>query len=121
RPPSGPFVAYTDTMANRFLAATIMAALDHRRRTGEGLSIEQAQIESALHFLTPELLEYQRSGAVPTRAGNDSPSAAPHNAYPCLGEDQWCAIAVETDAQWRALCAILGEPAWAQDEALATA
>jgi crotonobetainyl-CoA:carnitine CoA-transferase CaiB-like acyl-CoA transferase len=121
RPPSGPFVAYTDTMANRFLTATIMAALDHRRRTGEGQLIEQAQLESALHFLTPEILEFQRSGAVPHRAGNDAPHAAPHNAYPCLGEDQWCAIAVETDAQWQALCAVLGEPDWVRERGLASA
>jgi crotonobetainyl-CoA:carnitine CoA-transferase CaiB-like acyl-CoA transferase len=120
RPPSGPFVAYTDTMANRFLAATIMAALDHRRRTGEGQYIEQAQMESALHFLAPEILEYQTTGTLPTRRGNDSSFAAPHNAYPCLGQDQWCAIAVETDAQWLALRAAMGDPAWARDPALTT-
>ena len=107
RPPSGPWAAYTDTIANRFLAASIMAALDHRRRTGRGQYIEQSQMESALHFLTPQILEYQLGGVVPTRSGNDAPDAAPHNAYPCLGEDEWCAIAVENDQQWQALCRVL--------------
>jgi benzylsuccinate CoA-transferase BbsF subunit len=120
RPPAGPFNAYTDTIAPRFLAATLMAALDHRRRTGEGQYIDQAQMESALHFLGPELLGVQVSGESPRRAGNDSPFAAPHDAYPCAGNDEWCAIAVETDAQWRALRRVLGEPAWAKDAALAT-
>ena len=59
RPPGGPFNAYTDTIAPRFLATTLMAALDHRRRTGEGQYIDQAQMESALHFLAPELLDHQ--------------------------------------------------------------
>jgi len=118
RPPAGPFNAYTDTIAPRFLATTLMAALDHRRRTGEGQFIDQAQMESALHFLGPELLGVQVSGVSPRRAGNESPFAAPHDAYPCAGHDQWCAIAIETDEHWRALRRALGEPAWAKDEAL---
>lgn len=118
RPPSGPFSAYSDTIANRFLITSIMAAIDHRRRTGEGQYIEQAQMESALYFLAPQVLDYQVSGAVPTRMGNDSPADAPHNVYPCYGEDEWCAIAVETDEQWQALCGAMGDPAWAADPEL---
>ena len=113
RPPGGPFNAYTDTIAPRFLAATLMAALDHRRRTGAGQRIEQAQLESALYFLAPELLDCQVRGHVARRAGNDAPGIAPHDVYPCAGRDQWCAIAVETDAQWKALRHALGDPPWA--------
>ncbi|HEU4429630.1 MAG TPA: CoA transferase [Myxococcota bacterium] len=120
RAPGGPFNAYTDTIAPRFLASALIAALDHRRRTGEGQFIDQAQLESSLHFLAPELLGVQLGGASPRRAGNDSPGAFPHDAYPCAGSDQWCAIAVETDAQWRALCRALGDPAWATRAELAT-
>ena len=120
RAPGGPFNAYTDTIAPRFLASALIAALDHRRRTGEGQFIDQAQLESSLHFLAPELLGVQLTGASPRRAGNDSPNAFPHDAYPCAGDDQWCAIAVETDAQWSALCRALGEPAWAMHAELAT-
>jgi benzylsuccinate CoA-transferase BbsF subunit len=121
RPPGGPFNAYTDTVAPRFLTTVLLAALDHRRRTGEGQFIDQAQMESALHFLTPELLDAQVSGVSARRAGNEHPSQAPHDAYPCAGVDQWCAIAVETDEQWRALRTVLGEPEWAADSALDTA
>ena len=103
RPPAGPFNAYTDTVAPRFLTTTLLAALDHRRRTGEGQFIDQAQMESALHFLAPELLDVQVSGTSARRNGNHDPRHAPHDAYPCAGDDQWCAIAVETDEQWRAL------------------
>ncbi len=121
RAPGGPFNAYTDTIAPRFLATVLMAALDYRRRTGEGQYIDQAQMESSLHFLGPELLEAQVTGKNARRAGNASPSAAPHDAYPCRGDDQWCTIAVETDAQWRALRRVLGDPAWARASALDTA
>ena len=118
RAPAGPFNAYTDTIAPRFLASTLIAALDHRRRTGEGQFIDQAQMESSLHFLGPELLDVQVAGTSPRRAGNYDPACAPHDTYPCAGTDQWCAIAVETDEQWRALRRVLGEPAWAADSAL---
>ncbi|TMA36462.1 MAG: CoA transferase [Deltaproteobacteria bacterium] len=118
RAPGGPFNAYTDTIAPRFLATTLIAALDHRRRTGEGQYIDHSQMESSLHFLGPELLEAQITGKNARRAGNEHPAAAPHDAYPCLGEDQWIAIAVESDEQWRALRRALGDPAWASASAL---
>ncbi|MCL4240909.1 MAG: CoA transferase [Dehalococcoidia bacterium] len=121
RPPSGPFTAYTDTIAPRFLASAVMAALDHRARTGEGQYIEQSQMESSLYFLAPEILDYQVSGRVPRRAGNEDPAMAPHAAYPAAGEDEWIAIAVADDAQWAALVSLLGNPAWAADAACATA
>lgn len=121
RQPAGPFNAYTDTIAPRFLAATLMAALEHRRRTGEGQYLDQAQMESALYFLAPEIFDYQVSRRMPRRAGNDSPTDAPHDAYPCAGNDEWCAIAVETDTQWRALVRALGEPEWAAAAELDTA
>ena len=103
RPPAGPFNAYTDTVAPRFLTAVLLAALDHKRRTGEGQFIDQAQMESALHFISPELLDVQVSGTSARRNGNVDPDCVPHDAYPCAGDDEWCAIAVETDEQWRAL------------------
>jgi benzylsuccinate CoA-transferase BbsF subunit len=36
--------------------------------------------------------------------GNRHPLYTPHGIFPAQGEDQWIAIAAETDAQWRALC-----------------
>jgi benzylsuccinate CoA-transferase BbsF subunit len=119
RPPDGPWMAYTDVIAPRFIAATVLAALDQRRRTGEGQYIDAAQLEMAIHFLAPEILDAQTSGHVATRLGNRSRDAAPQGIYPCAGDDQWCAIAVDTNEQWRALCQLLGEPEWARDPALA--
>ena len=102
--PSGPWTAYTDTIAPRFVSTIIAAALDRRRRTGKGCFIDLAQLEASLHFLAPEILDHQVNGRSVTRIGNRSRFAAPQGAYRCAGEDDWVAIAVETDAQWRALC-----------------
>lgn len=118
RSPGGPFNAYTDTVAPRFLTAVLLGALDHRRRTGEGQYIDQGQMESALHFLAPELLQVQLDGHSARRNGNYSPTAFPHDAFPCAGNDQWCAIAIETDEQWMNLRQTLGDPDWARSPSL---
>ena len=113
--PDGPWMAYTDTISPRFLAATILAALDRRDRTGQGCAIEGAQLELALHYLTPELLDHQISGFIPTRMGNRDPVLAPQGVYPCAGDDEWCAITVADDAQWAGLVEVMGSPGWASD------
>jgi benzylsuccinate CoA-transferase BbsF subunit len=118
--PAGPWMAYTDTIAPRFVASTLMAAIDHHRRTGEGQHIDGAQLEMGLQFLAPELIDYQVSGRLATRDGNRAADAAPHGVYPCAGDDQWCAIAVLDDAQWQALVDALGRPGWATAPELST-
>ncbi len=83
RAPAGPFVAYTDYTSPKFIAACLLAALDHRRRTGEGQYIDYSQAESAIHFLAPAMLDYTVNGRVQTRAGNTSAEHAPHGVYGC--------------------------------------
>jgi crotonobetainyl-CoA:carnitine CoA-transferase CaiB-like acyl-CoA transferase len=112
-------MAYTDTISPRFLAAAVLAALDRRDRDGRGCAIEGAQLEMALHYLTPELLDHQASGHVPKRMGNRDPVMAPQGVYPCAGDDEWCAITVAGDAQWAALVELMGRPEWARDPAYA--
>lgn len=107
--PTGPWVAYTDTIAPRFISTLIAAALDHKRRTGEGCYLDVAQLETALHFLAPEIFDLQVNGRSATRLGNRSPHAAPQGCYRCAGDDAWCAIAVDTDPQWQALCEAMGQ------------
>ena len=105
--PSGPWTAYTDTIAPRFVSTIIAAALERRRRTGQGCYIDLAQLEASLHFLGPEILDHQVNGRSVTRIGNRSRFAAPQGGYRCGGEDEWVAIAVETDEQWQALCTVV--------------
>lgn len=119
--PDGPWMAYTDTIAPRFLTATILAALDRRRRTGEGARIEGGQLEISLQLLAPELLDLQVNGNLARRLGNRDPHVAPQGAYPCAGDDQWCAVTVDSDACSDRLREVLGDPAWARDAALSTA
>ena len=106
--PCGPWTAYTDTIAPRFVSTILAAALDRRRRTGEGCFIDLAQLEAALHFLGPEILDCQVTGRSVTRIGNRDRFRAPQGCYQCAGEDAWLAVAVDTDEQWRGLRRVIG-------------
>ena len=101
---AGPYMAYTDYTSPRFTTAALLAALDYRRRTGNGQYLDFSQAEAATHYLTPGILEYQTTGSMPTRTGNADPNMIPHSVYPCSGHDQWCAIVCENDDQWKSLC-----------------
>ncbi|MGI9430754.1 MAG: CaiB/BaiF CoA transferase family protein [Myxococcota bacterium] len=115
RDAAGPYSAYTDYVAPKFNAVAVLAALDHRRRTGEGQHLDVSQAEAALHFLAPALLDALVNDRAPTRRGNRDERFAPHGCYPVLGDDRWIAIAVESDSGWVALCERLGRPELAAD------
>jgi len=109
------FGPYIDFVAVGFGLIAVLAALEHRRRTGRGQYIDLSQYETGLQFMAPALLDYEVNGRVMTRRGNRSPHAAPHGAYPCRGDDRWCVIAVCTEDEWRAFCGAAGHPEWAED------
>jgi crotonobetainyl-CoA:carnitine CoA-transferase CaiB-like acyl-CoA transferase len=123
RAPGSPYGAYTDFISPRFAATALLAALDHRRRTGEGQYLDIAQYEASVQLHAPWLLDLEVNGELASRDGNRSPAAAPHGIYRCADEDgreRWVAIAVEDDAQWAAFITALGGPPWAREERFGT-
>lgn len=119
RPPAGIFGAYTDFVAPWFLYTALVAALDYRDRTGRGQYLDQSQVEAGLQLLGPALLDHFATGRTAERAGNDDPQMFPHGAFACAGTDRWVALAVRDDADWAALCRVIGRDDWAADPALA--
>lgn len=115
-----PTSAYPDVIAPWFGALGILAALDHHKRTGQGQYIDLSQHETGVTFLSLPLLDYSVNGRVWEKQGNRDPDAAPHGAYPCRGDDRWCAIAVLTEKQWDSFRQVLGNPAWAQEQRFST-
>jgi benzylsuccinate CoA-transferase BbsF subunit len=113
----GPYIDY---VAVGFGYVAILAALEHRRRTGQGQYIDLAQYENGIHFLAPAILQQQLLGTSPSRDGNRHEFAAPHNAYPCEGNDAWCVISVFDDAEWQRLVNAMGRPGWAASLRFAT-
>lgn len=121
RTPTSPYGAYTDFLLPHLTVAAITAALDNRQRTGEGCHIDFSQLEGSLYFVASPLIDYAANDRVQTRQGNKHPVYAPHNAYPCEGDDRWCAIACTTDDEWQALCRLMGQPSLSTDPRFATA
>ena len=117
-------ISYGDPVAGMTAAAATIAALLHRRWTGEGQHVEVAQVEAILPFLGELFMEYGMTGQEPPRRGNRHRSIAPHGVYRCAGDtfdelsasDSWVTIAVENDAQFAALCDVIGRPELARGE-----
>lgn len=110
-----------DPLAGVHATFALLLALEHRRRTGEGQLVEVPMVEAALNATAEQTLEWQAHATLLARDGNRGPVGAPQNLYACLGNEQWVALAVETDGQWAALARVLGHPTWAMDPALAHA
>ena len=103
RPPCGPFGAYSDYMSPRFALCALLAALDHRRRTGEGQYLDFAQAEAACHFLDAGAARLRRERPRRHARRQRRRGMAPHGVYPSAGDDAWVAVACRDDADWRAL------------------
>ncbi len=115
---TGP--TYPDPIGALHGAAAVMTALLHRQATGEGQQVEVPQVEGAMHFIGEHILAALASGVNPVPAGNRVDWAAPHDAFPAAGEDQWVAIAAIGDGAWRALCGAMGRADLASDARLAS-
>jgi benzylsuccinate CoA-transferase BbsF subunit len=125
RSPSIPGVAYTDWTTPFFGLVALLAALDYRRRTGEGQYIDVSNLEVGVNCLETAILDYTVNGRIQKRAGNewmvgDLPGAAPHGVYRCQGVNRWCAMTVGNDQEWRRFCDVLGHPAWTQEARFTT-
>jgi crotonobetainyl-CoA:carnitine CoA-transferase CaiB-like acyl-CoA transferase len=120
RIPRGP----CDPMAGMHSAFAFLVALAERVASGRGHHVESTMVESALNVAAEQVLEWSAYGNLMQRDGNRSPLAAPQGLYPCAGgqpgAEQWLALSVATDAQWRALCSALGDPEWARGPHLQT-
>ncbi|MCS6800662.1 MAG: CoA transferase [Chloroflexota bacterium] len=115
-PPAGAGIAHPDYSCNPYhLAVAVLAALHYRRRTGVGQTIDLAQHESTVCWVGVEAMDYAVNGVVAGPCANRSPDAAPHGAYPALGDDAWIAIACQSDAQFAALAAAMEQPHLATD------
>ncbi len=126
RPPFEPY-SLGDPNAGVHALNGLLLALEHRRRTGQGVFVEAAMVDAALSISAEQVIEYSAYGALLDRAGNRGPTAAPQNLYRAADIDEfgrpdtWVAVAVANDDQWRCLCDALGSPSWAVDPRLSTA
>jgi crotonobetainyl-CoA:carnitine CoA-transferase CaiB-like acyl-CoA transferase len=109
-----------DPIAGMHGALAMLIGLHEREHRGAGVFIESTMVEAALNCAAEQIVECTAYGNLMERAGNRSPHCAPQGVYACPGFEQWLAISVETDEQWKGLVEALGAPSWALDAALAS-
>ncbi|MFO0689502.1 MAG: CoA transferase [Myxococcota bacterium] len=124
---AGPLTprACADPLAGLHAAYAALLGLAQRDATGEGCMIESAMVETLLAISAEGILEFDATGTLLTGDGNRGLHAVPQGLYACAGRDalgqpQWLALSVETDAQWAALVALVGRDDWKADPALTT-
>ncbi len=128
-PPMHSGFSYADPNAGVHGAFALLAALFHRKKTGEGQYIDMSQWECAMGLLPEGILEYTFNGREPERIGNADPMMAPHGVFKCLDRpekilgltvDQFVAIACNDDLDWSRLARAMGRAELVSDPKFAT-
>jgi len=104
-----PLSGAVDLRVGTTSAFAILAALYYRARTGKGQHIDLSSTEAVSALIGHVFMDYSMNGRVQTRAGNRDHLMAPHNCYPCLGDNRWVSIAVACEDEWDALRRVVGD------------
>jgi benzylsuccinate CoA-transferase BbsF subunit len=120
--PMGLGYAYADVIVGLYASIAVLTALQYRDKTGQGQYIDLSEYEAICTLMGPTLLEgfIEEKDIFPRGNRSDHIPAAPYGCYRCLGEDQWCVIAVHSEEEWHALCNVIGSPDWIKEERFST-
>ncbi len=106
-------VAITDVLTGLYACIGIQAALLERIGSGKGQKIDLSLYDTAISALVNIGSNYLMDGNVPTALGNAHANIVPYQTFQT--RDGEMVIAVGTDQQFTALCHILKEPEYAED------
>lgn len=119
-PGAGPLkvgIPISDLSTGLYAVISILAALQHRNRTGEGQHIDLALLDSQVALLANQASGWLNGGMEPRRLGNQHPTIVPYQDFACA--DGRIMIALGNDRQFRDLCTVLGLPELAEDDRFA--
>jgi crotonobetainyl-CoA:carnitine CoA-transferase CaiB-like acyl-CoA transferase len=119
-PPTKMPVALMDLLAAHQMKEGVLVALLRRERTGKGGLVEVSLMDAGIASLANQASTFLNTGAVPKRLGSDHPQIAPYGTVFYDAEGLPFILAVGSDAQFAALCTLLGRPGWAQQPEYAT-
>lgn len=103
-------VSYGDPVAGKAAAAAVAMGLIRRRKTGLGVHVDLGQRETMSTLIGEAFVAASLRGEQTPQHGNRDVRYAPQGVYRCLGEEQWLAISVRTDAEWEAVAGLIDAP-----------
>jgi crotonobetainyl-CoA:carnitine CoA-transferase CaiB-like acyl-CoA transferase len=112
-------VAMADVTTGLYATISILAALRHAERTGEGQQIDISLLDTQIACLANQAMNWLVGGVDPGRLGNRHPTVVPYKIFDVA--DGTIIIAIGNDGQFRAFCALMGVPQLAQDARFVTA
>ena len=115
-PGGGPIksgIAITDLLTGMYASTASLAALEHRNVSGEGQYIDMALLDCVVTINSYQAINYFLSGKIPQRMGNAHSNMVPYQVFRCREGD--VIVAVGNDAQYAALCEVIGLPELATD------
>jgi formyl-CoA transferase len=116
QPGAGPQkvgIAITDVLTGMYASVAILAALNHRERTGRGQYIDAALLDTIVAFNANQICSYFASGKVPVRWGNAHPQVVPYEVFPTA--DGHIILAIGNDTQFASFCQAAGCPELVQE------
>jgi crotonobetainyl-CoA:carnitine CoA-transferase CaiB-like acyl-CoA transferase len=116
QPGAGPQkvgIAITDVLTGMYASVAILAALNHRERTGRGQYIDAALLDTIVAFNANQICSYFASGKIPVRWGNAHPQVVPYEVFPTA--DGHIILAIGNDSQFASFCQAAGCPELVQE------
>jgi crotonobetainyl-CoA:carnitine CoA-transferase CaiB-like acyl-CoA transferase len=104
-------IPITDLGAALFALVGILAALEHRHKTGQGQLVDTSLVDAGVGLSVWEATEYFSGRGVPEPLGSAHRMSAPYQAFRCA--DGFITIGAANDRTFCRLCEALGRPEWA--------
>ena len=111
-------VALSDILTGLYGVIGVLAALEHRNKTGEGQHIDLALLDVQVAAMANQASNYLISGKAPGRLGNAHPNIVPYQVFKTA--DGHIILAVGNDGQFKKFCAVAGRPELAYEDRFAT-
>jgi benzylsuccinate CoA-transferase BbsF subunit len=105
----GILPAWTDPITALWETMAILTAVRHWRQTGQGAYIDLSMLEATVALLPEALLHAALGEDVKESRSTTEPGASPSGVFRCAGADEWLALSVHTDEEWRGLCRVVGD------------
>ena len=117
-PPLKVGVAIADLSTGMYATVSILMALRHAERTGEGQQIDLSLLDTQIAMMANQASSHLVDGRVPGRLGNRHPTVVPYTTFAVA--DGTVILAVGNDGQFRAFCTAMGRTELGTDPRFAT-